>query len=127
MVQTGLFFVSGLARVEVPAALWRKCRAGELSARDARTLAARFSADFHGTPSEQPRFIAVAVVPRILDSAAELTERHGLRAYDAVQLSNLPARWPSGPSRQYAARSRALTVGRAQLQDPEGFNVHPDD
>ena len=32
------FIVSGLARVEVPAALWRKVRTGELDPSDARLL-----------------------------------------------------------------------------------------
>lgn len=38
--------VSALARVEVPAALWRKSRTGELSARDAGIFCAAFEADW---------------------------------------------------------------------------------
>jgi len=40
--------------VEVPAALWRKQRTGELSAGDARLLTADFEADYSG-PTLSPR------------------------------------------------------------------------
>jgi predicted nucleic acid-binding protein len=46
--------VAQLARVEVPAALWRKQRMGELSAGDARLLTADFEADYFG-PTLSPR------------------------------------------------------------------------
>ena len=49
---TGSIVVSQLARVDVPAALWRKQRVGELSANDARLLTADFEADYFGTDSE---------------------------------------------------------------------------
>lgn len=102
----------------------RKRRAGELSARDARTLAARFSADFHGTPTERPRFIPIAIAPRILDLAAGLTERHGLRAYDAVQLASAMAvRVVEPVCRTFACFDRGLGVAARA----EGFTVHPDD
>ena len=80
--------VTELARVEVPAALWRKQRMGELSAEDARLLTADFEADFFGTDSEPPRFAAVAATGSLLDEAARLCASRGLRAYDAVQLSS---------------------------------------
>jgi uncharacterized protein len=80
--------VAQLARVEVPAALWRKQRLGELSADDARLLAAEFEADYYGADSEPPRFAAVITSAGILDEAARLCASHGLRACDAVQLSS---------------------------------------
>ena len=54
--------IAPLARMEVPAALWRKQRLGELSAGDARLLTADFEADYFGTdtsprvspPSQSP-------------------------------------------------------------------------
>ena len=79
--------VSHLARVEVPAALWRKQRMGELSAEDAQVLTAEFEADWFGTSNEPPRFAAVVVTSGLPDQAAQLCARHGLRAYEAVQLS----------------------------------------
>ncbi len=80
--------VAQLARVEVPAALWRKQRMGELSANDARVLTSDFEADYFGTDAEPPRFAAITATGRLLDEAARLCASHGLRAYDAVQLSS---------------------------------------
>jgi uncharacterized protein len=84
----GPFRVCALARVEVPAALARKHRAGELTAADVTLLTGQFVADFHGTPSREPLFTAVAATGRVLINAAELAIGHGLRAYDAVQLAS---------------------------------------
>jgi uncharacterized protein len=76
--------VCAIARVEVPAAIWRKHRIGQLDAEDADTLSAEFAADYHGAP---PRFAAVKLSSELLDSAAALPALHSLRAYDAVQLA----------------------------------------
>jgi uncharacterized protein len=84
----GPFRVCALARVEVPAALARKRRAGELSAADLALLIDQFVADFHGTPSQAPLFTAVAATGLVLSEAADLAIGHGLRAYDAVQLAS---------------------------------------
>jgi hypothetical protein len=67
--------VSQLARVEVPAALWRKHRLGELSASDANVLVSDL----------------VGLTAQILDHAARLVAVHGLRAYDATQLASARA------------------------------------
>ena len=83
--------VSELARVEVPAALWRKSRVGELSTRLAAVLVAEFEADDLGTAEEPPRFLIIRVTPAILGHAARLVGVHGLRAYDAVQLGSAAA------------------------------------
>ncbi|OBY29253.1 type II toxin-antitoxin system VapC family toxin [Mycolicibacter kumamotonensis] len=80
--------VSQLARVEVPAALWRKHRMGELAATDARILVADFEADYFGDGDEPPCFSIIATTANILDAAARLVGVHGLRAYDAVQLAS---------------------------------------
>jgi predicted nucleic acid-binding protein len=80
--------VSQLARVEVPAALWAGHRRGAYGAAAAAVLVARFEADYQGV---RPRFGIVAPVVAILDDAARLTARHGLRAYDAVQLASARA------------------------------------
>lgn len=79
------FVVSVLARVEVVAALSRKERAGELAAEDAGVLVAAFEADWHG---EHSPFVPVLADERVLEEAAMLSRRHGLRAYDAVQLGS---------------------------------------
>lgn len=79
-----LLVVSALARVEVPAALWRKSRTGELAVSDAALLCDAFTVDWAG----QGWFIPVAASPALLVDAAGLVARHGLRAYDGVQLTS---------------------------------------
>jgi predicted nucleic acid-binding protein len=83
--------VSQLARVEVPAAIWRKQRMGEISAADAAVLVAAFEADYFGGTDEEPRFVVLAITAGLLDDAARLVGVHGLRAYDAVQLASAVA------------------------------------
>jgi predicted nucleic acid-binding protein len=83
-----ILVVSQLARVEVPAALWRKNRMGELSATDNAVLLGAFAADYFGTDEEPGRFFVIAVTASLLDHAARLTGTHGLRAYDAIQLAS---------------------------------------
>ena len=90
--------VTQIARVEVPSAFWRKQRTGELDASDAQLLTAEFEADYFGTEHESPRFAVAVVTSEILDEAARLCARHGLRAYDAVQLATAIAVRAADPS-----------------------------
>lgn len=90
--------VTQIARVEVPSAFWRKQRTGELDASDAQLLTAEFEADYFGTEDESPRFAVAVVTSEILDEAARLCARHGLRAYDAVQLATAIAVRTADPS-----------------------------
>jgi uncharacterized protein len=80
--------VAQITRVEVPAALWRKQRLGELSTRHAQILTADFEADYYGTDEQPPRFSLILTTSAILDDAARLCATHGLRAYDGVQLAS---------------------------------------
>jgi uncharacterized protein len=89
--QARVLIVSQLARVEVPAALWRKHRLGELSADDTALLVADFEADYFGDEVQPGRFSVVTVTPAVLDHGARLVGIHGLRAYDAVQLASAMA------------------------------------
>jgi predicted nucleic acid-binding protein len=116
--------VANISRVEVPAALWRKRRLGEISATDAQLLAEDFEADFYGTPTEPPRFAVVALTVQLLDRAARLCAVHGLRGYDAVQLSGalIVHRTDPGCS-EFAAFDRALRSAAAT----EGFTLVPAD
>lgn len=119
--ETGLI-ASQLARVEVPAALWRKVRTGELAAGDAGVLVAEFEADYFGTHEEAPRFAAVAVDSTLLDTAAQLAAVHSLRAYDAVQLAGARAAATADPScRTFAAFDARLRTAAAA----EGFGLLP--
>ncbi|MBN9611461.1 MAG: VapC toxin family PIN domain ribonuclease [Actinobacteria bacterium 69-20] len=89
--------VSVLARVEVPAAMWRKSRTGELDSDAASVLVAEFEADYFGTHTTAPRFVAVTTAPAVLDTAARLSAVHGLRAYGAVQLASAVAARDADP------------------------------
>lgn len=80
--------VAQIARVEVPAAIWRKQRNGEFSQADAAVLVADFEADYHGSPDRVPRFIPVATSDVVLEAAARVTRIHGMRAYDSIQLAS---------------------------------------
>jgi uncharacterized protein len=83
--------VSALVRVEVPSALWRKVRMGELEEADARVLLSAFELDFHGEGRSGSRFAIVALKESVLVAAAGEAAAHGLRAYDAVQLASAMA------------------------------------
>jgi uncharacterized protein len=83
-----MLVVSALARVEVPSALWRKARTGELEDAAAGILVSAFELDFHGDPDSDPRFTIVSLTEPVLIAAAREAARHALRAYDAVQLAS---------------------------------------
>jgi uncharacterized protein len=115
--------VSQLARVEVPAALWRKHRLDELSMADVSLLIAAFEADYFGTEEEPARFLVVAATASILDDAAQLAGIHGLRAYDAVQLASACAALREVPEGvTFAAFDQALLAAAAR----EGFQLLAD-
>jgi len=117
-----LLVVSQLARVEVPAALWRKHRIGELSAGDTAVLVAAFEADYFGTEDEEPRFLVVAVTTELLDDAARLVSVHGLRAYDGVQLASaLATQGAAGDDVTFVAFDKALCDAAAA----EGLELLP--
>ena len=114
--------VSALVRVEVPAAIWRKQRIGELSAESAAVLVAEFVADYQGTATEAPRFAPIAITGAVLDDAAHLCAVHGLRAYDAVQLASARAAASADHScRSFAAFDLVLRAAAAV----EGFTPVP--
>jgi uncharacterized protein len=120
--QLPLLVVSQLARVEVPAAIWRKCRSGHIDAREAAVLAAQFEADYFGSDQGPPRFLVIALVPELLTSAARLAAVHRLRGYDAVQLSAACAFATIGPE------CRAIAAFDADLRRAaaaEGLDLIP--
>lgn len=112
-----VFVVSAMARVEVPAALWRKNRMQELSAAHARVLAAAFEREWR---EEGGRFVAVSVRTPVLDAAAALVATHPLRAYDAVQLACAMAARRADPDvRTFLCFDTALNDAAAR----EGFHL----
>ncbi|MGH3433252.1 MAG: type II toxin-antitoxin system VapC family toxin [Thermocrispum sp.] len=118
-----LVVISELARVEVPAAIWRKQRCGELTATDAAVLTAEFEADYFGTESEPPRFLPIVVSSVVLQVAARAVRLHGLRAYEAVQLATAQAAHAElSDCDTFAAFDTALCEAAVR----EGFTLLPD-
>lgn len=117
---TSPFAISVLAQVEVPAALWRKHRAGELAAEDARAIEAAFAADVVGVQLPYPRFQLVEPTPAVVGLAARSVSRHPLRACDAVQLASAMAlRDVAGDRVAFAALDRQLR----DAANAEGFDL----
>jgi len=71
---------SAISGVEVPAAIWRRAREGDLSEARAKELVNKVVADLS-------EMIVVEVRRSATDLARQLVERHPLRAYDSVQLA----------------------------------------
>jgi uncharacterized protein len=74
--------------VEVPCALWRKARTGELEDAHASTLVGAFELDFHGDRDSRSRFTIITLTEPVLIAAGQEAAHHALRAYDAVQLAS---------------------------------------
>lgn len=119
-----VMIVSAVARVEVPAAFWRKHRMGELRTEQASWLTQDFEADYFGTGEAPPRFVAVAAAAEVLDRAAGLCAVHPLRALDAIQLgSALTVRDKEPGCRTLAA----IDAGLRRAAAAEGFALLPSD
>lgn len=113
-------FGSELARVEVPAALYRKQRTGEITGDDAAALVCGFEDDLRDT-GQPPRIGLIHLTRPLLLEAAALTGRHGLRAYDAVQLATALALRQVTRVRGFAAYDRDLRQAAAD----QGFTLLP--
>jgi predicted nucleic acid-binding protein len=70
-----------LSAAELVAALYRKARLGEIFPADAAAAVSAFRAHW------QQQYQIVEASAAVVDVAMLLAERHGLRGYDAVQLS----------------------------------------
>ncbi len=116
-------YVAQVARVEVPAALWRKNRMGELDSGDCRTLIDVFESDYFSTAG---RLVPIVMDSRLLDLAAELIGHHGLRAYDGVQLASAVTIRSLDPECRFFAAfdvellGAAAREGFAPLPNPSG-------
>ncbi len=113
--------VSQLARVEVPSAIWRKHRLGELCAADADLLTAAFEADYAGTTAGLG-YAVVLLTQAIVEVAARYIPVHRLRAFDALQLASAAAAQTAAlDCRTFAAYDRTLRAAAAA----EGFLLFP--
>lgn len=107
--------VSALTRVEVPSALARKHRMGELSLSSLTALLAQFETEF-------PAFLPIPVDPSLLEHAARLVATHQLRAYDAVQLASALAARAADPACDHFAGFDRPLRDAAMI---EGFTLVP--
>jgi predicted nucleic acid-binding protein len=116
--------VSALARVEVAAAIWQKHhRLGELDATSAGLLVEQFEWELFGDEGTEPRFAVVALTQRVLEAGSRACARHGLRAYDALQLAAALAAREADPGiDRFACFDRELAAA-ARL---EGFSIVPE-
>lgn len=122
VLSLGLLVVSALARVEVPSALWRKHRAGEITLGVAATLVASFEDDYLGSGNNDPRFVSIEVSNAILASAARLTATARLRSFDAVQLASAEGARLADPSCDtFACFDGSLREAAATM----GFALYP--
>jgi uncharacterized protein len=105
--------VSAVARVEVPAAIWRKHRIAELSHADASVLVGAFEWDWF-----RDTFAVVGVTAAVLETAARTVARHALRADDAVQLGTALVARAADPELDVFACFDAALMAAARV---EGF------
>lgn len=77
-----LIFSSVLTRVEIRSAIAKKVRRQEIGREDAAFALEQFERHW------KTRLIRQPVSDPILDMACDLLDRHGLRAYDAIQLAS---------------------------------------
>ena len=103
--------VAQLTRVELPAAFWRKARAGELTAEDARLLSSAFDADYRGGPDDAPRLTTVRLTDEMVGLAAGLVSR---RRSPPVTRCSWPRRsCPGTPTRRSIASRRSTSASDA--------------
>jgi predicted nucleic acid-binding protein len=76
-----LIYLARITAVEMSSAVIPRQRGGTLSAQDAASTLQQFRHDLVSG------YRIIEVIPSLLSSAALLVEKHGLRAYDAVQLA----------------------------------------
>lgn len=74
-------YVARVAAVEVVAAIGRRERSGELTARQAASMVTRFRGHL------ALRYNIIELTSDVADRAADLARSRGLRAYDSVQLA----------------------------------------
>lgn len=110
-------YVCDMTRVEVPAALWRKSRMGEIDREESERLLHWFEDDAELAAG---RFIPIEVTRDVLRQAASLTGTHALRAYDAVQLAvAIRVAEADSTCRTFASFDRDLNVAATH----EGFEL----
>lgn len=80
--EASLLATSRLAFVEARAGLARRRRAGDLTSAEHRRLVEEFGADWE-------RYVKIEITEPLVAEAADLADRHRLRAYDALHLASV--------------------------------------
>ena len=118
-------YVAEITLVEVISALTRRQRGLSLSAGSAAKSSARFRRAF----SDKLRRIAIDL--QLLEKAAQLAEKHGLRGYDAVQLAaarqvhQLRQRAGASPLTLVSADNALNAAAQAEGLLVDNPNLHP--
>ena len=79
--EDNVIYVASLTRVETISALTRRFRRDDISDREFDVACDQFRLDL------TTQFEIVGLTDQMIDEAATLAKKHGLRAYDAVQLA----------------------------------------
>ena len=79
--EDNVIHVASLARVEIIAALTRRFRRGDITQAEFDAACQESHLDMAG------QYEVVGLTDKIIDDAVSLAQKHGLRAYDAVQLA----------------------------------------
>ncbi len=110
--------------MEVPAALRRKQRLGELSPEATALLADAFAWEWAIGPDGSGAFSIVDLTDDVLETAVRSLGRHPLRAYDAIQLASaLLARAADPALVEFACFDDSLR----EAARAEGFSLVPPD
>ncbi len=120
-----LIYLARITDVEVTSAVVRRQRGGTISVSDATDTLQQFRRDLI------LGYRMIEVTPALLSDARSLAERHGLRAYDAVQLAAavaLDARWiaaGTGTITLVSADRELNAAAVAEGLSVEDPNTHP--
>ena len=104
---------SRISSVEIPAAVWKRARSGDVASDAAKRIAARVGSDL-------AEMRVVEVRAGLLERAADLVARRPLRAYDAVQIAS--AAWLATET-GLAITFTCADAGLAQVAKAEGLRV----
>ena len=122
---SNLIYLANITDVEMTSAVVRRQRGGSISAADAAAMLTQFRQDL------VKGYRIIDVTPALLLAARSLVERHGLRAYDAVQLAaavELNAQWiaaGTGTVTLVSADHELNAAAIAEALPIEDPNLHP--
>jgi predicted nucleic acid-binding protein len=116
--ENNVVYIASVCRVETISALARRLRRRDISQREFDVACEQFRLDW------KTQFEIVGLTDQMIEEASKLAEKHGLRAYDAVQLA--AALETSGITAKVAATQLTIVSADAELNAAamaEGLNV----